>query len=129
MINIYDFYDSEYILECARFFLDFLEVDREIELDIALVSESNFLGYATPHGINGRMLILIDDDPINDQIVTLAHECVHIKQFYSGQLVETNGFVVWKNEIYTFDDSPWELEAEELVPKMLEIFYDRDNNS
>ena len=96
MIDAFDFFDCEYIVELTEMFLKELNISPdEIELDVALVSESNFLGYSSPHGIDGNYIILIDDDPSNDIIHTLAHECVHIHQFYSGDLKESGGEVFW----------------------------------
>ena len=49
-------------------------------------------------------------------IVSLAHECVHIKQFARKELSYGSGGWLWNGELHPFDkvdywECPWEIEA------------------
>jgi hypothetical protein len=55
-----------------------------------------------------------------NQLLTLAHELTHVKQFAKGELMEYqkkhNSAMRWGNEIIQYDDetywdAPWEIEA------------------
>lgn len=68
----------------------------------------------------------------------LAHECVHIKQYASGQLrdhPDDDELVLWEGEPYEFDQdspdywfSPWETEAFGMQPGLYDLLI-QDHNS
>lgn len=45
----------------------------------------------------------------------LAHEVIHLKQYYSGQLIMQDNIVIYNNQIYDYfldyKDRPWEKDA------------------
>ena len=46
------------------------------------------------------------------QLRTLAHELIHARQFFSGQL--SSDLTAWKDVDYSkadYEDQPWEIEA------------------
>ena len=59
----------------------------------------------------------------------LMHELVHVHQFHSGLLFETNTGVIWKGTEWSWlvpwSDRPWEIQAEEYVDKLFEYNYDK----
>lgn len=65
-------------------------------------------------------------------IEILSHELIHLKQYYTKELLISDNNIYWKNQIinindYTYENRPWEVEAffkqKELEKKMLQILY------
>jgi hypothetical protein len=120
---------QELVQDAVAFFVDELlreaGVSQSIIVTVKLV-EKLFEKYATKAIIE---LIETDDDTWEFEIkvdssmkdypllVSLAHECVHLAQYYSGDLEELNqGTTRWMNEWYSLSktkywDRPWEIEA------------------
>jgi len=71
------------------------------------------------------------DHLIQDMLIWLAHEFVHLKQFVKGELYDyEDGSVKWKSKVYrdgkvSYEDAPWEKEAYRLEYKLYEEFWDR----
>lgn len=71
-------------------------------------------------------------------LAVLAHECVHVKQYATGQLRDyknDDGLVRWMGEVHVHDEdspdywfSPWELEAFGMQEGLYALFIE-DHNS
>ena len=72
-------------------------------------------GYSHGHatGDIGQVDITIATNfPFLMQLRTLAHELIHARQFFAGQL--SSDLTVWKDKDYSkakYEDQPWEIEA------------------
>jgi len=66
---------------------------------------------------------------LNEQLSTIAHECVHVKQYFTGELTQTIEFSrgrakhirTWKGRTYLrkkYWDRPWEKEARKFQDKL-----------
>ena len=66
--------------------------------------------------------------PIDQLLIWLGHEFVHLKQFVRGELFDYEfGKTQWKSRVYDManivhDDQPWEKEAYRLESKLYEEF-------
>jgi len=54
----------------------------------------------------------------------LAHELVHVKQYFTGRMQEHEDSVYWLGEIceLDYDEQPWEIEAAAMESVMYEAF-------
>jgi hypothetical protein len=85
-------------------------------------------------GMNNTYIIWINpNESRNSYIEIISHELIHLKQYYTKELMIINNNIYWKNEKiniddYTYEKRPWEVEAfsnqKELEKKMIEILYD-----
>jgi len=68
-------------------------------------------------GDNNAYNIYLDTNMNRDQyITTLSHELIHLKQYYTKELVIENGIPIWKGKkvdlnSIDYQDRPWEIEA------------------
>lgn len=67
------------------------------------------------------------DEPITmrDRMGTIAHELVHARQYFNGNLSEKNGITIWKKQQYYEYDytcAPWEVEALQIETQVMEIY-------
>ena len=66
---------------------------------------------------------------IQDLLIWLSHEMVHLKQFARGELTDyEDGRVKWKSKLFRSDkidysDAPWEKEAYRIEYKLYEEFW------
>lgn len=66
---------------------------------------------------NGTYYLFIKQLNRSEAIQVIAHEIVHIQQYYSGEMIYENGEIKWQGKDYTFalqDDyekRPWEKDA------------------
>jgi hypothetical protein len=72
-----------------------------------------------------------DGEPLDERLIlsTLAHELVHAKQYFRGELTGLyEEFGLWKGKAHPYHDynSPWEKEAYRLEKEMMEL-YERHN--
>ena len=65
---------------------------------------------------------ILDDDV--ELFKTVAHECVHIKQYVMKELVHGSKFsmfykdVFYDKDVYEYDELPWEIEAKKAEEQM-----------
>ncbi len=75
-----------------------------------------------PEEMDGVIELCPKESRVIDIYTALAHEMVHVKQYVTGELVDTDGLnVFWKGELYkdaksanedeAYWNSPWEIEA------------------
>lgn len=121
------FCDNQVFLEAATFYQNKLGIPDDCLIAIAFNSELDVAGcyfpQKTEEGLDFYMIILdpTDDDPYEDHpIEVLAHEMVHVRQYYTGQLSDfTEEVVVWNSQRYNtpaecsdeYYFSPWEQQA------------------
>ena len=71
---------------------------------------------------------------INDIVIPLTHELIHLEQLTLGKLMITHtGVYVWEKKAYTVDPTkmsyneyvhlPWELDVHNRLPKLLEHLF------
>lgn len=85
-------------------------------------------------GMNDTYIIWINpNESRSEYIEILSHELIHLKQYYTKELLIINNNIYWKNEKinindYTYEKRPWEVEAfsnqKDLEKKMLQFLYD-----
>lgn len=120
----------EYYEEALLFFVDKLIPDNFI----SSITIEYYDGLIEDHGYQSCILykpwfvlptkytILIDPTlSLRQMLIALAHEAIHIKQYYTGELKEMISFTVWKNQIWysdvldvsneEYNNFPWEQEA------------------
>jgi hypothetical protein len=81
-------------------------------------AKSQFEGELKAHVIeypNGYY-VFIDDVSRQESIDIIAHEIIHIQQYFSNDLQVINESLLWKNEKFEinglpYDSRPWEVEA------------------
>jgi hypothetical protein len=70
-------------------------------------------------GLGKQYVIWVDDMGRDETIRVLSHELIHLRQYYNGKLVVSDGLIKWNdqiipvNELSTIDynSRPWEIEA------------------
>ena len=114
-------------------------LDVDIRLTRNLKEKENVYGYCHIIGNLGRpkeFCIELDGSTEHDmvQLLTwLAHEFVHLKQFFRIELYDlTDGTTQWKTKRYksnkvTYLNSPWEKEAYRLENKLADEFMESYN--
>lgn len=67
-----------------------------------------------------QYIIFIDKFNRDENITTLSHELIHLKQYYKGEmkLINKGTIPIWKGDTiniknYTYENRPWEKEAYE----------------
>ena len=91
-----------------------------IHIDVVLRKDIEHLGYCEISGYNKsgkpRYFTIELDKSLNTKtlLMTLAHECVHLKQYVMGEMNENLN--VWRGKYINSDnvpywDHPWEVEA------------------
>lgn len=101
----------------------------KISVDISLITLKDASGWCIPHDRNYYSIEISKKKCLYEQILTLAHEMVHCKQFYYGDLHEKNGVIYWKrNPYYNIheDETPWEIEAYTREQILVENFVNSD---
>lgn len=115
------------VRKAARFFSSLLMSKRllnSLHLDIIFEAIPGYKGSTDYLDTNDRPRIFeVQINPNmskRNQLLTLAHELVHVKQFATGELKEylkkTPAAMRWGNEVIeitdeTYWDMPWEIEA------------------
>ncbi len=85
-------------------------------------------------GYGYQYLIFIDKSNRSDNISTLSHELIHLKQYYKNELIliDNGKTPIWKGDTiilkdYTYEKRPWEKEAYEnqdkIADKMKMLLY------
>jgi hypothetical protein len=70
-------------------------------------------------GNEKQYMLWIDDMSRSESITVLSHELIHLKQYNESKLLITNSYIIWNDNIYTYDEvnstdyfkREWELEA------------------
>ena len=92
-----------------------------INVEVALDEDMDTaVGYMVEGSETDEFDIFLRQDVLNDieeLILTITHECVHIKQYLRRELRDTNLYEkIWKGQKYStkdtyYKDCPWEQEA------------------
>lgn len=108
-----------------------MHIDLEIQFCELAKRENGIIGLCDvqDHGRNPRMFIVEIDSNISffDQLLTIAHELVHVKQFAKNELYQycKNERTRWRNKVYdklSYSKQPWEREAYRKQYKILHEF-------
>ncbi len=121
--TLYDatyFFIRQLIPQCARIRIDII-IDDDIEL-----RDEGYLGcieVLKPHHYE----IYIDESlDLDEMVISLAHELVHVKQYELRELVELkNSALQWNGVFYSnalYNDAPWEKEAFEKENVLFECY-------
>lgn len=70
-------------------------------------------------GLGKQYVIWIDDMGRDETITVLSHELIHLRQYYNGKLVVSDGLIKWNDQIIPvtelstidYNARPWEIEA------------------
>jgi len=123
---------DDLVLACIFYLKELLPKNKIPNVDIDLYKMHTLKGWCAPDE-DGYQICLDSTQPIEIMLTTLAHECVHIKQYVMKELVEKDHENFWfgeKVEPHMYDDYynlPWEKEAYNLELELLERFI-RINN-
>lgn len=117
----------------AVYFLDAV-LPRKRKIDIKITVEKDLIGreslYGECHHLDrSKYWIRLDGDMnIQNQITTLAHEFVHVRQFDTGQLAFRHSCNRWHGTYYPtdeffYEEEPWEIEAQSLENELASNFW------
>ena len=70
-------------------------------------------------GLGKQYVIWVDDMGRDETIRVLSHELIHLRQYYNGKLVVSDGLIKWNDQIIPVNElstieynaRPWEIEA------------------
>lgn len=91
-----------------------LEAAHRITIDITFEDLDEFSGITERHSANHYEILIHESLNLRQAILTLAHECVHVKQFVKRELFLDENKIWWKGTWYPitiYDNEPWEEEA------------------
>jgi hypothetical protein len=100
-----------------------------VSFDDSRLNGKGFAGGATLDRNDHPVLYLSPELTVDAMIWIIAHESVHLMQICKGELIPMFGYQIWKGQPYEtlpaddpsyFDSQPWEKEAHELHPILLE---------
>ena len=121
---------KEEIKKASSLFINYL-IPRKRKYDITISLSPKLLIKSGSHGecwswSRNTYCIKLDKTQTKEAILkTLAHECVHVKQFAYGELKFLNKFDIWQGKVYyhgaKYELLPWEREAN----KYETILYDK----
>jgi hypothetical protein len=101
-----------------------------VKFDARRLENSKFAGGATLDESNRAVMVLPPEFTPESLMTLVAHEVVHLAQMCKGELIPMFGFQIWKGEEFLslpanspdyFTAQPWEKEADELQPILLEF--------
>lgn len=128
---------KEEVRKAVTFFLKELipnkrKYDITIILKKGLIEEEESFGECwktDTHNYNIRLDAEMKQEGL---LKTLAHECVHVKQFSSGILKFKNKFDMWGDKVYyrnaKYETLPWEIEATKLESILYINYLNRNSN-
>ena len=103
----------------VSFAVDFLELDVDllIEFESLKKHQCGFCDYDEDEVV----ITIAKRLSVQEMIVTLFHEMVHVKQYADGRLGPAG---IWLGKKYecAYDQLPWEIEAHEMEKVMMEKF-------
>jgi hypothetical protein len=121
---------------CLQKLVELGKVEREqingmwhVEFNETKLQNNGFGGAATLDRSNRPVVYLLPQLNIDGLMLVIAHEAVHLMQICKGDLFPCYGFSIWKGQEYLslphdhpdyFEAQPWEKEADELHPILLE---------
>lgn len=100
---------------------------RYITIDIKLSRSLAVDGFSSPHEDDEKMRHFVVE--LNSalaqeqQLLTLAHEMIHVRQYVTKQLSACG--TKWMGKKYhidSYDDAPWEIEAFQQEQRLFEIY-------
>ena len=104
----------------VSFAADFLELDVDLLISFQSLKkhQCGFCDYDTDDGV---VITIAKRLSVQEMIVTLFHEMIHVKQYADGRLEQVG---VWLGKKYecAYDQLPWEIEAHEMEKVMMEKF-------
>jgi hypothetical protein len=114
---------------CGRL-RDYLELPDIIEIELIQLGPNNYgetlIDYRTPNRIRINL-----DLSINDIVIPLTHELLHLEQIYQKRLTNTRfGDIIWENKTYKVNKNmshkeylaqPWEQDVAEKQQKALQF--------
>ncbi len=101
-----------------------------VKFDARRLANSKFAGGATLDDSNRAVMVLPPEFTPESLMDLVAHEVIHLVQICKGELIPMFGFQIWKGEEFLslpadspdyFTAQPWEKEAEDLKPILLEF--------
>lgn len=121
---------------CLKKLVELGKVEREqvngrwyVEFNETKLQHKGFGGAATLDRNDHPVVYLLPELNIDGLTWVIAHEAVHLMQICKGDYFPCYGFSIWKGQEYVslphdhpdyFEAQPWEKEAEELHPILLE---------
>lgn len=80
-------------------------IEGELDLKAAMYGKENLFLFSVAKSLEKY-----------EAISVVAHEIIHLEQFYSGQLIHSNGKFLWEGKPIdykniTYETRPWEMEA------------------
>jgi len=114
---------------CGRL-RDYLELPDIIEIELIQLGPNNYgetlIDYRTPNRIRINL-----DLSINDIVIPLTHELLHLEQIYQKRLTNTSfGDIIWENKTYKVNKNmshkeylaqPWEQDVAQKQQKALQF--------
>lgn len=112
---------------------DHLTLPKEIVIEMSMMSPSvyaeTYLHYKNTHRIR-----LNDQLLVNDLVIPLVHELIHLEQLTLGKLmINHEGLYIWDNLSYNIKlndlhygdylQLPWELDVHNRLPKLLKTAF------
>lgn len=112
---------------------EYLTLPEEIVIEMSTMSPSvyaeTYLHYKNTHRIRLNVQLLI-----NDIVIPLVHELIHLEQFTVGKLmINHEGLYIWDKQPYNIKlndlhygdylQLPWELDVHNRLPKLLETAF------
>jgi hypothetical protein len=100
-----------------------------VSFNKSILSGKGFAGGATLDRNNNPVLYLSPDLSVAALVWLITHEAVHLMQLCKGELIPMIGYHIWQGRPYRslpadhpdyFTAQPWETEAQELQPLLLE---------
>jgi hypothetical protein len=109
---------------------ELLHLPTEVDIEFTAMSPSTY-GDTMVDYKNQIRIRLNKDLQINDIMIPLVHELIHLHQMHTGQLMITSaGVYVWEKQTYEVDVTqmmytdylrlPWEADVADKQPKLME---------
>jgi len=77
------------------------------------------------------VIVINKKDSEEQQLITMAHELVHVKQFAYGEI--DSSLTKWRgkpvSENMSYVDQPWEIEADEVSLKLYNLFVESQHGN
>lgn len=131
--------DNE-LSEAAEFFAKILKFPDTCVVAISVYDKLDVAGYCMYHDeeIIPYCIVAIQNCHRGNMLEVLAHELVHAKQYFLGELEDHNDHCMWKGE--RFEDTckvgsseyffqPWEIEAFGMQVGLLHLYNEREEDT
>jgi hypothetical protein len=116
----YSYIDSIVYIGLTELGIDSVHVViRQIDPYIQDNFDTNITLKAHIIGNNNQYILWVDKMSRTESITVISHELIHLKQYYTNNLIIEDNYIVWKNMAYTYDaiskidylHREWEIEA------------------